>query len=158
VNCAIDESKSAPLYTTKSIQFVNLVKGSYGKTPVAIDPDFRFKIAGVKEETPYDPRYYKKQENPVYEEYGGVKLAQNEKEELLLELFPSVANDFLKKRMEDAYLAEIHAIEAEKQRKIDEEKRQYEALTPEQKKQRLLDGLYNYAWSSSDESSEIGHS
>ncbi len=158
VNCAIDESKGVPIYATKSIQFVNLVKGSYGKTPVAIDPEFRFKIAGVKEETPYDPRYYKKQENPVYEEYGGVKLAQNEKEELLLELFPTVANDFLKKRMEDTYLAEIHAIEAEKQRKIDEEKRQYEALTPEQKKQRLLDGLYNYSWSSFDENSEIGHS
>ncbi|HOW32416.1 MAG TPA: hypothetical protein PLP88_12700, partial [Bacteroidales bacterium] len=103
-------------------------------------------------------RYYKKQENPVYEEYGGVKLAKSEKEELLLELFPSVAHDFLKKRMENAYLAEIHAIEAEKQRKIDEEKREYEALTPEQKEKRLLDGLYNYSWSTFDEDSEIGHS
>lgn len=158
VNCAIDESKGAPIYTTKSIQYVNLVKGSYGKTPVAIDPDFRYKIAGVKEEIPYDSRYYKKQANPIYEEYGGVKMAQNEKEELLLELFPSVANDFLKKRMEDVYLTEIHAVEAEKQRRIDEEKEKYESLSPEQKEKRLLDGLYHYPWSSSEEDPEIGHS
>lgn len=158
VNCAIDESKGAPIYTTKSIQYVNLVKGSYGKTPVAVDPDFRYKIAGVKEEVPYDSRYYKKQANPVFEEYGGVKPAGNEKEELLLELFPSVASDFLTKRMENKYLTEIYAVEAEKQRKIDEEKQKYESLSPEQKEKRLLDGLYHYPWSSSGEEPELGRS
>lgn len=132
------------------IQFVNLVKGVYGRTPVAVDPEFRFKLAGVKVETPYDTKFYKKQENPVFEEYGGVKLALNEKEELLLELFPSVARDFLKKRMEDTYLAEIHRVEEEKQRKLDEEKRKYNILTSEEKQKRLLDGLYNYEWSSAD--------
>ena len=150
VNCALDEVNGAAAYTTKSIQFVNLVKGVYGRTPVAVDPEFRFKLAGVKVETPYDTKFYKKQENPVFEEYGGVKLALNEKEELLLELFPSVARDFLKKRMEDTYLAEIHRVEEEKQRKLDEEKRKYNILTSEEKQKRLLDGLYNYEWSSAD--------
>ena len=150
VNCALDESNGVPLYTTKSIQFVNLVKGVYGKTPVPVDPDFRYKLAGVKTETPYDTRFYKKQENPVFEEYGGVKLALNEKEELLLELFPTVATEYLKKRMEDTYLEEIHRVEEGKQRKLQEEKQKYNVLSPEEKQKRLLDGLYNYEWSSAD--------
>jgi oxaloacetate decarboxylase alpha subunit/pyruvate carboxylase subunit B len=150
VNCAVDESKGLPLYSTKSIQFVNLVKGIYGRTPVPVDPDFRFKLAGVKQEIPYDTRFYKKQENPEFEEYGGVKLAMNEKEELLLELFPALAHEYLRKRMEDTYLAEIHRVEEEKQRKIEEEKQKYNILSPEEKQKRLLDGLYNYEWSSAD--------
>jgi pyruvate/oxaloacetate carboxyltransferase len=146
VNCVIDENKGQPFYTTKSIQFVNLVKGLYGKTPVPVDPDFRYKVAGVREETPYDTKNYKKQDNPVFAEYGDVKLAKNEKEELLLELFPAVAGDFLKNRIEQKYLAEIHKIEDEKRLKIEKEKAEYDNLTPEEKKQRLLDGLYNYHW------------
>jgi len=35
VNCVIDENNGKPFYTTNSVQFVNLVKGLYGKTPVA---------------------------------------------------------------------------------------------------------------------------
>lgn len=151
VNCAIDENKGSPFYTTKSIQYVNLVKGSYGKTPVEIDPEFRYKIAGVKEETPYDTRYYKKQENPVFQEYGDVHLAQDEKEELLLELFPAVANGFLKKKVEEKYITEIWAVEEEKRRKIQEEKDRYEALSPEEKEQRLIQGLYNYDWRTNTE-------
>jgi pyruvate/oxaloacetate carboxyltransferase len=146
VNCVIDENKDQPFYTTKSIQFVNLVKGLYGHTPVPVDPEFRYKIAGVREETPYDTANYKKQDNPVFPEYGDVKLAKNEKEELLLELFPSVAHDFLKKRIEQKYLAEIHAVEEQKRLKYENERAEYENLTPEQKQQRLLDGLYNYNW------------
>jgi pyruvate/oxaloacetate carboxyltransferase len=148
VNCVIDENKGQPFYTTKSIQFVNLVKGLYGKTPVPVDPDFRYKIAGVREETPYDTKNYKRQDNPVFAEYGDVQLAKNEKERLLLELFPAVAGDFLKNRIEQKYLAEIHKIEEEKRLKIEKEKADYDNLTPEEKKQRLLDGLYNYHWTS----------
>ena len=40
VNCIIDENKGLPFYTSKSIQFVNLVKGSYGKTPILLIPIF----------------------------------------------------------------------------------------------------------------------
>jgi pyruvate carboxylase subunit B len=95
VNCVIDQAKGKPFYTSKSIQFVNLVKGTYGRTPVKIDPDFREKIAGTRQETPYDTSKYQKQDNPVLPELGGVRLAVNEKEELLLELFPTVAHTFL---------------------------------------------------------------
>ncbi|MCO5255817.1 MAG: carboxylase [Lentimicrobium sp.] len=157
VNCAIDESKGQPMYTTKSIQFVNLVKGIYGKTPVPVDPEFRYSIAGVREETPYDTRFYKRQENPVFHEYGGVKLAADEKEELLLELFPAVASDFLKRRVEQAYLDEIHRVEAEKRAAFEAEKQAYERLSPEEKQQRLLEGLYNYDWTT-EGADTLGHS
>lgn len=150
VNCAIDESKGLPMYTSKSIQYVNLVKGAYGQTPVPVDPEFRYKIAGVKEETPYDTKLYKKQDNPVFEEYGGVKLALTERDELLLELFPSVASDFLMKRMENKYLDEIHAVEEVKRMKVQAEKEKYNVLTAEEKYKRLIEGLYNYEWSVAD--------
>ncbi len=155
VNCAIDEEKGNPPFTTKSIQFVNLVKGVYGHTPIPVEPKFRYKIAGVEEETPYDTRYYKRQPNPVFEEYGGLKLAGNERDELLLELFPNVAYEYLKKITEEKYMNEIHAIEEEKRRKWLEEKQQYENLTPEEKEKRLLEGIYNYQWTSSDHQEAI---
>ena len=84
---------------------MGLVKGEYGKTPVKIDPEFRFKICGVREETPYDTSKYQMQPNPELPEAGGVKLAANEKEVLLLELFPLVAKTFLTDMKVKAYEA-----------------------------------------------------
>ena len=151
VNCAIDENKGLPKYSTKSIQFVNLVKGSYGKTPIPVDPDFRLQIADTREEIPYDTMAHKKQPNPFIDEARGIKLANNEKEELLLELFPNVANDFLLKHVEATFMKEIRKMEEEKLMKIQQEKDAYEMLTPEEKQQRLLEGLYHFQWTSSME-------
>ena len=103
VSCAMDEKAGRPMYTNKSSQFVGLVKGEYGKTPVEIDPEFRFKICGVREETPYDMSNYRMQPNPELPEAGGVKLAANEKEVLLLELFPIVAKTYLTNVKKKAY-------------------------------------------------------
>ncbi len=105
VNCAMDEKAGRPMYTNKSSQFVNLVKGEYGKTPVKIDPEFRLKICGFREETPYDVSKYQMQPNPELPEAGGVKLAENEKEVLLLELFPMVAKGYLTGVKKAAYEA-----------------------------------------------------
>jgi pyruvate/oxaloacetate carboxyltransferase len=105
VNCALDIKNGKPMYTNVSNQFVALVKGEYGKTPVPVDPEFRLKIAKVREETPYDTSKYQMQENPVLAECGGVQLAANEKEVLLMELFPAVARTFLTKQKEAAYQA-----------------------------------------------------
>jgi pyruvate/oxaloacetate carboxyltransferase len=146
VNCIQDENSGKPIYTNKSIQFVNLVKGVYGKTPTPIDPIFRQKITGSPKEIPYNPEDYRKQENPTLDEFGGVRLAANEKEELLLELFPSVANSFLSNRIEKKYMAEVNAIEEEKRRRNEELKAAYDQLTEEEKRQKIVDGLYNYQW------------
>ena len=105
VNCALDVKNGKPMYSNTSNQFVALVKGEYGKTPVPVDPEFRLKIAGTREEIPYDTSKYQMQENPVLTEFGGVKLAENEKEVLLLELFPAVAKTFLTKQKEARYQA-----------------------------------------------------
>ncbi|HSV56194.1 MAG TPA: hypothetical protein VLH39_03690, partial [Magnetospirillaceae bacterium] len=96
VNCVIDQIQGKPFYTNVSKNFVELVKGTYGKTPWPVDPEFRMKIAGVREETPFDTSEYRRQENPELPEYGLTRLALDEKEELLLELFPSVADKYLR--------------------------------------------------------------
>lgn len=103
VSVALDRKKGNPDYSNPSNQFISLIKGEYGKTPVAIDPAFREKITGSPIEKPYDVSSYKKPENPVLEDLGGVKLASNDEEYLLLELLPSVANGFLRRRRAEEY-------------------------------------------------------
>lgn len=95
VNCAIDKAKGKPMYTNVSNQFVGLVKGEYGKTPAPIDPEFRLKVCGVREETPYDTSKNKRQDNPMIDGTN-IRLAEDGKEELLIELFPAVANTYLR--------------------------------------------------------------
>ncbi|MCX4258831.1 biotin/lipoyl-containing protein [uncultured Duncaniella sp.] len=98
VSLAIDRKKGNPDYSNPSTQFTSLVKGEYGKTPVPVDPAFREMITGSAEEKPYDVSSYKQPSNPTLDDMGGVKLASNKEEELLLELLPTVANGFLKRR------------------------------------------------------------
>ena len=100
---ALDRKNGKPDYTTTNNQFISLVKGEYGKTPVPVDPAFREKITGSAEEKAYDVSSYKKPENPVIEEFAGIALAANNEEMLLLELLPSVANGFLRKRRKEEY-------------------------------------------------------
>ena len=122
VNCAMDLKAGKPMYSNVSNQFVNLVKGEYGKTPVPVDPEFRLKIAGTREETPYDTSKYQMQPNPELPDAGGVKLAANEKEVLLLELFPQVAKNFLTKQKVEAYEAQ-HKEEPKAAQTVAEEKK-----------------------------------
>ncbi len=121
VNCALDIKNGKPMYSNVSNQFVALVKGEYGKTPVPVDPEFRLKIAGTREETPYDTSKYQMQENPVLTEFGGVKLAENEKELLLMELFPAVAKNFLTKQKEARYMATHKATQAQQSVEVQKE-------------------------------------
>lgn len=118
---ALNRRKGNPDYANASKQFISLVKGEYGKTPVPVNPAFREKITGSPVETPYDVNSYKKPENPVLPEMGGVSLAKNSEEYLLLELLPTVANTFLRKRRAEEY-------EASKPAEVkDEEKKAAEA-------------------------------
>lgn len=118
VNLAIDRKKGNPDYTNTSNQFISLVKGEYGETPVAIDPAFREKITGSPVEKAYDVSSYRKPENPVIEKLG-VKLASNKEEELLLELLPNVAKPFLEKLREAECAASkaTEVLQKQKQRK-----------------------------------------
>ena len=145
VNCVIDEKNGKPFYTNNSIQFVNLVKGSYGKTPIPVDPDFREKIAGTRIEIPYNTAAYEKQPNPSFPQYGeNVKLAMNEKEELLLELFPTVANKFLQDKVDRIYGTRLKETSLKIQRAFEAERQKYLDLSAEEKQARLVDGLYHW--------------
>ena len=95
VALAVDRRKGNPDYTNKNNQFIDLVRGAYGKTPVAVDPKFREQITGSPEEKPYDVSSYKRPANPELDKFGGVRLATNEEEFLLLELLPAVAKTYL---------------------------------------------------------------
>lgn len=105
VSLAVDRRAGKADYTNKSNQFIALVKGEYGNTPVPVDPKFREQITGSAEEKPYDVTSYQQPENPVLDQFGGVKLAQNEEEELLLALLPAVAKTYLTNKRKAEYEA-----------------------------------------------------
>ncbi|MCZ4695389.1 hypothetical protein [Ancylomarina euxinus] len=155
VNYVLDVNSGKAPYTNVNNQFYNLVKGEYGETPIDIDPDYRQKICGQREATAYDVSKYKAPENLTLEEFGGVKLAQNEKEMLLLELFPTVALPYLKNLRAEAYYNEQAEIEEQKQREAAERRAAFDGMTAEQKEEKVLKALYNFEWLSAQESSEI---
>lgn len=130
VSLAMDRKKGNPDYSNASNQFISLIKGEYGHTPVAIDPAFREKITGSAQERPYDTSSYKKPENPVLEDLGGVKLASNDEEYLLLELLPSVANGFLRRRRTEEFNASQSEKKAQEVAK-EESKQVVEPITGE---------------------------
>ena len=105
VMVALSRKAGSEDYKNVSNQFLSLVRGEYGKTPVAIDPEFRKQITGSAEEVPYDVNSYKSPENPTLAKYGNVKLAKDTQEELLLELLPNVAKTFLENRRAEEFVA-----------------------------------------------------
>ncbi|MDE7393936.1 MAG: biotin/lipoyl-binding protein [Muribaculaceae bacterium] len=113
VNLALDRKKGKPDYSNTSNQFISLVKGEYGHTPVEIDPEFRAKITGDATERPYDVNSYKQPENPALDDLGGTPLAVNNQEKLLLELLPTVAKTFLRRRRQEEFDAANAAKAAE---------------------------------------------
>ncbi len=131
VSLALDRKKGNPDYTTRSNQFISLIKGEYGHTPVAIDPEFRQQITGSPEEKPYDVTKYTKPENPVVPELGNVKLASNNEEYLLLELLPNVANGFLRRRRTEEYQASEAARQAAAAPVVEEKPVDNEPITGE---------------------------
>jgi pyruvate/oxaloacetate carboxyltransferase len=146
VHSVVSENKGKSFYSNTSAQFLNLVKGVYGKTPFPIEPSFREKITGSRIEQPYDVSRYERPENPELPEFENVKLAINEKEELLLDLFPAVASGFLRNKREIEYkkmLTELEALKELETKKIHEEAEKYNKLSENEKKDMLIEGLYN---------------
>ncbi len=109
VNCAMSIAEGKPMYSNISNQFRSLVRGEYGHTPIAIDPAFREQITGSREEAGNSIKDFQRQPNPALPEAGGRKLAENEKEELLLELFPQVAKQFMTQKKASEFQASAPA-------------------------------------------------
>lgn len=111
VNCAMAINQGKPMYSNVSNQFRSLIKGEYGTTPIPIDPKFRKEITGSETEVPCDLSGFQRQENPELPEAGGRKLAETEREELLLELFPMLGKKILTKAKVDEYEQSKPAVE-----------------------------------------------
>jgi pyruvate/oxaloacetate carboxyltransferase len=105
VGSAMNLKNGKPMYANPSNQFIALVKGEYGMTPVPVNPAFREQITGSPDEIAYNTDNYRHQENPTLPEFGHQPLAKDEKEQLLLELFPSVAGGYLSGIREKEYLS-----------------------------------------------------
>lgn len=145
VNSVVSLQKGEEMYSNLSTQFRNLVKGLYGKTPIPINPEFREKICGTREEVPFDSSTYKPQENPVIlEDFGGIKLAAIEEEVLLLELFPNVARNFLTNRKETEVTELKRQIQFELNEQSEQKRKEFMNLSDEDKAIRIMEGLmYN---------------
>jgi pyruvate/oxaloacetate carboxyltransferase len=80
--------------------YVRLVRGEFGHTPVPIDPAFREKIAGSPDEVGYDPSGFD-YSLPRTSEFTPEELCPDREHELCYYLFPNVAggeNGFLARR------------------------------------------------------------
>ncbi len=80
--------------------YVRLVRGEFGRTPVDIDPDFRKKITGTKVEVRYDPSNFD-YTLPTPGGFSADELYPDREHELCYYLFPKVAggdNGFLARR------------------------------------------------------------
>jgi len=94
--------------------YVRLVKGEFGRTPMKVDPDFREKIAGTRDEIRYDPSNFD-YELPETEEFSTDDLYPDRELELCYYLFPKVAggdSGFLARRARER---KDRALEAEHQ-------------------------------------------
>ena len=102
-------------YKTVTKEFKGLVKGSYGKTPAPIDPDFRKKILG--DEEPIDCRPADLIE-PELEKLKAecAKWTQQDEDVLSYAMFGQVAEKFFEKR-KDKQLG-IDAEHADKDKKV----------------------------------------
>lgn len=146
VNVILDENSGKEAYSNVSTQFGNLIKGLYGKTPVEIKPEFRKKITGSPVEVSFDPTDYKKQTNPILKDIGECKLAENEKEELLLELFPELADKFLRDYKEMIFNENLLAQKSAEEARYRELRNKFSQLSEEERNEILQHGLYNYDW------------
>jgi pyruvate carboxylase subunit B len=98
--------------------YVRLVKGEFGRTPVKIDPAFREMIAGTRDEVRYDPSNFD-YTLPTTEEFSTEELYPDREHELCYYLFPKVAggeDGFLARRARDR---KREAAEEERRRHIE---------------------------------------
>jgi len=93
------------------VQYINLIAGLYGETPFPIDPDYRERVCGHREERRYDSSGFDRRipKLPGTE----IEIAETERERLLYYLFPdSSGKAYLEKLKKQTYADRIAAEEA----------------------------------------------
>lgn len=89
-------------YKTVTKEFKGLVKGEYGKTPVAIDPEFQKKILGDEEPITCRPADLLQPEFETMKKEAA-EWTEQEEDILTYAMFPKVAPKFFKDRRDRKY-------------------------------------------------------
>jgi pyruvate carboxylase subunit B len=97
------------------VQYINLIAGQYGETPFPIDPEYRLRVCGHREERRYDSSSFERQ-IPVLPGTD-IPIAENEQERLLYYLFPDTSGKgYLEKLTRQKYGPRIAEEEARRER------------------------------------------
>jgi len=97
------------------VQYVNLIAGQYGRTPFPIDPDYRERVCGHREERSYDSSSFDRK-IPILPGTD-IPIAESIHEKLLYYLFPdSSGKAYLEKLKKETYRDRIAAEAAERER------------------------------------------
>lgn len=99
-------------YKMVTKEFKGLVKGEYGNTPVAIDPDFRKKIIGDEQPITCRPADLLEPELQKLRDECA-KWSEQEEDVLSYAQFPKVAVDFFEKRADKKYKVDSKNADAE---------------------------------------------
>ena len=89
-------------YKTVTKEFKGLVKGEYGKTPVAIDPEFQKRILGDEEPITCRPADLLQPEFETMKKEAA-EWTEQEEDILTYAMFPKVAPKFFKDRRDRKY-------------------------------------------------------
>jgi len=93
-------------YSDVTSQYIKLVRGEYGQTPKPIDTEFRKKITGSVEEKRFDTSDWEHTDSPD-------DLVKSKRDQMLLDLFPVPALNYLKHRKEQEIAQEKARIKKE---------------------------------------------
>ncbi|NLP05696.1 carboxylase [Candidatus Fermentibacteria bacterium] len=97
------------------IQYINLIAGRYGETPFPIDPEYRLRVCGHREERRYDPSGFDRSIPAL--PGTDFKIAESEQERLLYYLFPdSSGKAYLEKLTKERYGDRIAEEEARREK------------------------------------------
>lgn len=103
-------------YKTVTKEFKGMVKGEYGKTPVAIDPEFQKKIIGAEEPITCRPADKLEPEFEKMKEEAKACVEDPSVEDILTyAMFPKVAPGFFEKQRDKR--VGVDAVHADKENK-----------------------------------------
>ncbi len=105
VNNVMSRIQGKKDYSNLTKQYEKLVRGEYGETPIPISPDFREQLIGSREEKRFDVSVWKHAEAPSH-------LVKDDKDQMLLDLFPGVALEYLEYREKQSKIQEENETKA----------------------------------------------
>lgn len=94
IKCAVNQKMGRELYESPTVPYIFLVKGEYGKTPLAVKPEFREQITGSGLEEPFDASNF-----PLHSIPPDKRPSKNPlvalRDQVLIELYPVLAQSII---------------------------------------------------------------